>query len=227
MSVMAKVPEDHPLMQAWTAHKVSEEYANSVKWAAHEKHVDGSLWALFVAGWNARETRASVVEKRLADALRDVLLHGVENPDVGIDDSDAFARAHANARAALAAYDHTNTAVAAMLTAHESRAQAPQMNPQQDGPPNPPVTQGKAQPASVAGWQSIETCPINGNVLFAVRRHKGDPEDCTVCVGYKHQWPSGDIEYQAWLAPIGFMEVSPSKWMPLPAAPQPQAKESE
>ena len=50
---MTPVPEDHPLMVAWTGHKQTEEYANSLKWAADEKQVEGSLWALFMAGWEA------------------------------------------------------------------------------------------------------------------------------------------------------------------------------
>lgn len=50
---MAPVPKDDPLMRAWEAHKQTEDYANSKKWAAHEQHVDGSLWALFSAGWAA------------------------------------------------------------------------------------------------------------------------------------------------------------------------------
>jgi hypothetical protein len=52
-TVSGPVPTDHPLMQAWTAHKATEEYANSRRWAHHEEHVDGSLWALFMAGYMA------------------------------------------------------------------------------------------------------------------------------------------------------------------------------
>ena len=53
MSVMQPVPADHPLLLAWTAHKKTDEYANSKRWAANEQHLDGSLWALFSAGWYA------------------------------------------------------------------------------------------------------------------------------------------------------------------------------
>lgn len=56
MSTSAQVPQDHPLMRAWNAHKATPEYANSKSWAQHADHVDGSLWALFVAGWTAAQT---------------------------------------------------------------------------------------------------------------------------------------------------------------------------
>lgn len=53
MSTSAQVPQDHPLMRAWNAYKATPEYANSKIWAQHAEHVDGSLWALFMAGWQA------------------------------------------------------------------------------------------------------------------------------------------------------------------------------
>ena len=52
-TVSGPVPTDHPLMRAWTAHKATEEFSNSRRWAHHAEHLEGSLWALFVAGWNA------------------------------------------------------------------------------------------------------------------------------------------------------------------------------
>ena len=33
MSVSAQIPNDHPLMRAWSAHKATPEYANSKSWA--------------------------------------------------------------------------------------------------------------------------------------------------------------------------------------------------
>jgi hypothetical protein len=47
--------QDHPLMRAWNAHKATPEYANSVSWAQHAEHVEGSMWALFMAGWTAAQ----------------------------------------------------------------------------------------------------------------------------------------------------------------------------
>jgi hypothetical protein len=74
------VPADHPLMLAWNAYKETEEFKNSKKWALtiapmiqagdpdaerkrfslmpieqRETHVDGSLWAAFMAGFAAAE----------------------------------------------------------------------------------------------------------------------------------------------------------------------------
>lgn len=57
MSTMQQVPDNHPLMVEWNAYKQSPEFANSRKWAADERHVDGSLWAAFMAGWNSRDGR--------------------------------------------------------------------------------------------------------------------------------------------------------------------------
>lgn len=53
MSTSAPLPSDHPLMLAWNAHKATEEYANARTWAKYEEHVDGSMWAAFMAGWYA------------------------------------------------------------------------------------------------------------------------------------------------------------------------------
>jgi hypothetical protein len=58
MSAESPVPSDHPLMKAWTAYKATEDYANSRRWAAHDEHRDGSLWAAFMEGWNAATKRA-------------------------------------------------------------------------------------------------------------------------------------------------------------------------
>lgn len=53
MSVSAAVPSDHPLMKAWEAYKQTEDFANSRKWAMHDQHLDGSLWAAFEQGFRA------------------------------------------------------------------------------------------------------------------------------------------------------------------------------
>lgn len=47
------VPPDTPLMKAWAAYKATEEFENSRRWAQLEAHVDGSMWAAFLAGWTA------------------------------------------------------------------------------------------------------------------------------------------------------------------------------
>lgn len=51
MSASAAVPKDHPLMVAWEAYKLTEDYANTKKWAVFYEHVEGSLWAAFERGW--------------------------------------------------------------------------------------------------------------------------------------------------------------------------------
>jgi hypothetical protein len=66
--VMAKLPDDSPLMIAWEAYKRTDGYANTLKWARHvavkeretnalieiqHPHTEGSLWAAFMAGYNA------------------------------------------------------------------------------------------------------------------------------------------------------------------------------
>lgn len=56
MSAQTPVAKDHPLMIAWDKYKATEEYANNKKWAMfpeRSEDLDGSLWALFVAGWDA------------------------------------------------------------------------------------------------------------------------------------------------------------------------------
>lgn len=53
MSTSAQVPKDDPLMIAWESYKTTEEFSNSRKWAQYEQHVDGSMWAAFVAGYQA------------------------------------------------------------------------------------------------------------------------------------------------------------------------------
>lgn len=79
--VSAKVPDDSPLMIAWNAFKASDGYANTLKWARHvaireretnalieiqHPHTEGSLWAAFMAGWNAA---LKVGEKTALDAV--------------------------------------------------------------------------------------------------------------------------------------------------------------
>ena len=79
MNAMAPCPTDSALMKAWEAHKATEEYANSYNWATryippddpeeierirasganpwtHQMKLqaaEGSLWAMFSAGWKA------------------------------------------------------------------------------------------------------------------------------------------------------------------------------
>lgn len=53
IKVMAEVPENSPLRVAWEKYKAGEDYKNSFKWAEYEQHRSGSMWAAFVAGFEA------------------------------------------------------------------------------------------------------------------------------------------------------------------------------
>jgi alkyl sulfatase BDS1-like metallo-beta-lactamase superfamily hydrolase len=76
MPVMQQCPDDHPLMIAWKSYQATEEYQNSYKWATaaiehvvlpeptdpaanritednYRQYVQGSLWAAFMAGFDA------------------------------------------------------------------------------------------------------------------------------------------------------------------------------
>lgn len=84
MPVITPLPNGHPLMLAWESHKATEEYANTRRWALHDAHVDGSLWAAFVQGWNAREPAP--------DAERDALKAEVEKAKLEREDALSYAR---------------------------------------------------------------------------------------------------------------------------------------
>lgn len=53
MSIMTPCLKNDPLMIAWNNYKLTPEYQNSKKWATNPDHVDGSLWAVFEAGFKA------------------------------------------------------------------------------------------------------------------------------------------------------------------------------
>lgn len=86
MNAMSPLPKDHPMMVAWEAHKATEDYANSLHWALRvmpmlqagapeavtkadvcglmpleqrTRHVEGSMWAAFLAGWDAANSAKS------------------------------------------------------------------------------------------------------------------------------------------------------------------------
>lgn len=51
--LMAAVPMDSPVMQAWQAYKRTSDFANTRHWATQDDHVDGSLWEAFSRGFQA------------------------------------------------------------------------------------------------------------------------------------------------------------------------------
>lgn len=60
----AKLPDDHPEIIAWKAYKQTEDFTNSVEWAAHpDVAIDGAMWGAFDEGWRARENAMDAVTR--------------------------------------------------------------------------------------------------------------------------------------------------------------------
>ena len=59
MSAEKPLAKDDPRMQAWKAYTQSAEFVNSRRWAITSKqtveypNLDGSLWAVFIEGFQA------------------------------------------------------------------------------------------------------------------------------------------------------------------------------
>lgn len=68
MPTMTPCPKDDPLMVAWANYNTTEEYANAKRWAAKPEHVDGSLWAVFQAGFSAATARAANLHEQIDSA---------------------------------------------------------------------------------------------------------------------------------------------------------------
>lgn len=67
------LPADHPLTIAWEAYKKTDAYANTRRWALHEQHVEGSLWACYRDGYAAGIAHAAaVVDRRIGEVLEKV-----------------------------------------------------------------------------------------------------------------------------------------------------------
>jgi hypothetical protein len=64
------LPKDSPLRKAWAEHKRSDEYANAKRWATRPGHVDGSMWTVFVAGWEAAQQTERAQGERWFGLLR-------------------------------------------------------------------------------------------------------------------------------------------------------------
>jgi hypothetical protein len=80
MSVMTPAPKDAPVMVAWEAYKLTDEYQNTRKWALHERHVDGSLWAAFSEGFaRSLSSREAVIEECIAACNGEQLTEGLDN----------------------------------------------------------------------------------------------------------------------------------------------------
>jgi hypothetical protein len=107
MSTMRPVGPDEPLMVAWTAFQATPEFENAKKWAYDARHLQGSLWAMFEAGFNARPraegTEAMARDKRLRfeldHALRD--FDTLLGDDVQPEDRDALVMVRMETRTAV------------------------------------------------------------------------------------------------------------------------------
>lgn len=55
-------------MIAWAEYQTSEEFKNTQKWAAHPEHLQGSLWAVFVAGFKVATERAASLHEQVDSA---------------------------------------------------------------------------------------------------------------------------------------------------------------
>ena len=66
MPTSQAVPSDAPVMLAWEAYKLSEEYSNTLAWCSRQngEHAEGSLWAAFFQGFQAAMIKAQ--ERRMA-----------------------------------------------------------------------------------------------------------------------------------------------------------------
>lgn len=57
---MTPIHSNHPVRKAWATYQQTESYKNSLKWASYEEHRDGSMWAVFLQGWQAYESHCLV-----------------------------------------------------------------------------------------------------------------------------------------------------------------------
>ena len=62
---MTPVSKDDPLWKAWVLYEQSNPYRNTRRWAGLEQHVDGSMWAAFSEGWNARNDELNRLRARV------------------------------------------------------------------------------------------------------------------------------------------------------------------
>lgn len=52
-TAQVEIQKGHPMRDAWELYRATDAYANTRNWALKEAHVDGSLWAAFIAGYAA------------------------------------------------------------------------------------------------------------------------------------------------------------------------------
>ena len=60
---MTKLPDDSPILIAFNQYKATQSYENTKKWALYPEHVEGSLWAAFMEGWELCELCTKVLKE--------------------------------------------------------------------------------------------------------------------------------------------------------------------
>jgi hypothetical protein len=68
MPTMTPCPKDDPLMIAWMQFQSTGDYENAKQWAAKPEHLQGSLWAVFEAGFRAATERAAGLHEQVDSA---------------------------------------------------------------------------------------------------------------------------------------------------------------
>jgi hypothetical protein len=71
MPTMAACRKDDPLLIAWNEYQKTEDFANTKRWAAYAEHLQGSLWAVFMAGYLAAIERAATLHESVNPASDD------------------------------------------------------------------------------------------------------------------------------------------------------------
>lgn len=93
---MSPIAKDAPVMVAWEAYKAGDSYQNTRRWASHEEHVDGSLWAAFSAGFTASRATTQPAEQSASSPVEGEVFPGAgKKPPTHPDDLavDRFAAA--------------------------------------------------------------------------------------------------------------------------------------
>lgn len=76
MSWMRAFAPTESVMVAWKEYQASDEFTNSKKHAIHPEYVEGSLWAAFLAGFQAATERAAMLHESVNPASDEERLKG-------------------------------------------------------------------------------------------------------------------------------------------------------
>jgi hypothetical protein len=99
MSAARPCSPDEPVMIAWNAYRVTEDYANTKRWATDPRHCDGSLWAAFDRGFNTATTLSGTVD--LVALLTDTA-EGMNELANGLEEDGGYTATVAEIRAQVA-----------------------------------------------------------------------------------------------------------------------------